>query len=151
MLVCVLPLYAQHLGYASDIPSREELLVVLDVSRAPDGYSITSSRMTVITTFKPLSEAHDPAPGEWICRMHDVFGNIQRTISIPDPLLQRFEYHDEDGHIGSVTVALESNSLLLRFPYNPVAHYISVSRKIDAMQDELLVELTLSQIKRPGE
>ena len=105
-------------------------VVTLRIAKNDSHYSVSIKNMTLVNTTKTFL---NEKPGkinddDLVCY---ILGKNKRTIDtlkILQPLKARYEYPNEDGTIGTKTVDLPENEVLLRFNYNTGMKYLRVAK-----------------------
>ena len=105
-------------------------VVTLRIAKNQNRYSVSIKNMTLVSTTKTfLTETPDKInDDDLVCY---ILGKNKRTIDtlkILQPLKARYEYPNEDGTIGTKTVDLPENEVLLRFNYNTGMKYLRVAK-----------------------
>lgn len=84
---------------------------------------------------------------DFICFVLDEHKKIIDTLVIEHPLKTRYEYPNGDGTIGSTTVELIENEVLLRFTYSLQMKYLLVSKVGENSKLKTLTTLILPNAK----
>jgi len=123
-------------------------VVTLRIAENDSHYSVSIKNMTLVNTTKTfLTEKPDKINNDdFVCF---VLGKNKRsvdTLKISQPLKVRYEYPNEDGTIGTKTVDLPENEILLRFNYNAGMKYLRVAKTGKDKKLKTLVTLVLPEL-----
>jgi hypothetical protein len=88
---------------------------------------------TLIQTGKnrTASSSKEWTKDDFVCLLLDQDEQILDTLIVKHPLKPAYEYPNEDGTLGMITVDVTENEVLLRFPYDDAMRFILVSEVTD--------------------
>ena len=105
-------------------------VVTLRIAKNQNRYSVSIKNMTLVSTTKTfLTQTPDKInDDDLVCYILGKNKSTIDTLKILQPLKARYEYPNEDGTIGTKTVDLPENEVLLRFNYNTGMKYLRVAK-----------------------
>ena len=105
-------------------------VVTLRIAKDQNRYSVSIKNMTLVSTTKTfLTQTPDKInDDDLVCYILGKNKSTIDTLKILQPLKARYEYPNEDGTIGTKTVDLPENEVLLRFNYNTGMKYLRVAK-----------------------
>ena len=134
----------------TDTKSQQLKIAVITVRIAKnDGqYSVSIKNMTLVNSSKKfLNDKPDRIKDDdFVCF---ILGKDKRsidTLKILQPLKVRYEYPNEDGTIGTRTMDLLENEVLLRFNYNTGMKYLRFAKAGEDKKLKRLVTLELPEL-----
>jgi hypothetical protein len=82
----------------------------------PTAHLLHAAPVSGVKQVTQMLHHHQPMTGDWLCTLETDKGKILDSLFIVQPLLQRFEYPQDDGTIGSTVMELKENAATLHFP-----------------------------------
>ena len=123
-------------------------MVTLRIAKNDNQYSVSIRNMTLVNSAKKFltEESGRINEDDFLCF---ILGKNKRgidTLKILQPLKVRYEYPNEDGTIGTRTVDLLENEVLLRFNYNAGMKYLRLAKAGKDKKLKTLVTLVLPEL-----
>src|SRR6187401_1457140 len=123
-------------------------VVTLRIAKNESHYSVSIKNMTLVNTTKTFltEEPGKLNDDDFVCFILAKNKRSTDTLNILQPLKVRYEYPNEDGTIGTKTVDLLENEVLLRFNYNEGMKYLRVAKAGNDKKLKTLVTLELPEL-----
>ena len=138
-------------SYKTTDKESEELkiaVVTLRIAKNNGQYAVSIKSMTLVNSSKKfLNERSDRInDDDLLCFILGTNKRSIDTLKILQPLKVRYEYPNEDGTIGTRTVDLLENEVLLRFNYNTGMKYLRFAKAGGDKKLKRLVTLELPEL-----
>lgn len=114
----------------STIQSQQAQLAVisLKITRVENKYSVAITKAALFITSKNVSDTKKKwMENDFVCLIVNDQKQALDTLIIRQPMSIRYEFPTDDETIGTKTVELSENEILLRFPYTAEMKYLSIS------------------------
>jgi hypothetical protein len=122
-------------------------ILSLKISKSGNQYSLSVTNYMFLNTSKNFDNTLKSwKENDFVCFLLNKENRVIDTLVIQQPLNVRYEFPEVDGSIGSTTVGMKENEIVLRFPYRKQIEFIRIDRvgKDGALQ-------TLDTLKMPKE
>lgn len=134
----------------ADVESEQPKIAVisLKITKSENQYSVALTNATILNTTKKFSESSKKwDENDFVCFILDEQKQILDTLVIQQPLKVRYEFPKDDETIGTTTVDLLENEVLLRFAYSIKMKYLSIAKVGENRKLEKPDTLELLQVK----
>ena len=123
-------------------------VLTLRIAKNESHYSVSIKNMTLVNTTKTFltEEPGQLNDDDFVCFILATNKRSTDTLNILQPLKVHYEYPNEDGTIGTRTVDLLENEVLLRFNYNEGMKYLRVAKAGKDKKLRTLVTLELPEL-----
>lgn len=123
-------------------------VISLKITKTENQYSVAFTNATILNTIKNVSESSKKLnENDFVCFILDERKQILDTLIIQQPLKVRYEFPKDDETIGSTTVDLLENEVLLRFTYTMQMKYLRVAKVGESRKLIIIDTVELSQVK----
>lgn len=123
-------------------------VVTLRIVKDDSRYAVSIKNMSLVNTTKTfLNEKPDKLKNDdLVCYILGKNKRTMDTLTILQPLKVRYEYPNEDGTIGTRTVDLPENEVMLRFNYRTGMKYLRVAKAGKNKKLKKVVTLVLPEL-----